>query len=479
MKVNARMNKIMTFKGVNTNTFAPFSTSGATYSIYSPINDQQQQAAKKRKERKVHAIGYSIGASTLAIGVLAAILAKGMPKGFYKKADEIFKSFERKRKQLIADDRNGIYLRTLNWLKSAGERAKAVFNIGPLKDVFIKHWAYKTKFTKTIFDGITHGFEWVAKKTSNNAYRASDKKIDRMFKVLKEAHSNIPQDKLQQLHTINGKTQTVSKWIEDLHKQIQNGYNKGFDLSARTERTKNLEEVLDGVAKIVYARTFGHIHGFNIKQLFENKGVRESLVSDLTNLWNEKDIRQCFISEKWAAPARKAHTDKIEGIKKPIDETIKELLPLYKKILPEDEYAKIEKVIKSATKSFDHAVKVETEKLFDKIRDLKIGCAPLDAGMLSLALAIIGVKLAKADSNDERKSIGLLYGIPALGTILTISYCTAALVSGGQAIMLGLIAGAIIHKAGEVADKIRKDSNEKKAQQSKLQEQQAMEIGGK
>lgn len=473
------MNRIMTFKGVNTNTFAPFPTSGATYAVYSPINDQQQQAVKRRKEKKVHAIGYSIGVSTLAIGVLAAILAKGMPKGFYKKADEILKNFEQKRKQLIADDKNGLYLKALNGLKVAGERAKAIFNIGPLKDVFLKHWAYKTKLTKTIFDGITSGFEWVAKKTSNNAYRTTEKRLDRMFKIFTDSHSSIPKEKLNEMVEINGVKKTVKQWLQELHSDIKNGYNNGFDSSARAQRTKKLEEVLEGVSKIVYARTFGHIHGFNIKQLFENKGIRESLISDLTKLWEEKDLRQCFISEKWAEPARKAHTEKIEDIKKPIIETLeKQLLPLYKKILPETEYEKVDAAGKRTIKAFNHSVKVETEKLFDKIRDLKIGCAPLDAGMLSLALAIIGIKLAKADNNDERKSIGLLYGIPALGTIVTISYCTAALVSGGHAIMLGLIAGALIHKAGEVADNIRKERNENKAQIAQQQQQQAIEIGG-
>lgn len=455
------MNKMMTFQGVNTNTFAPFTTSGASYAIYSPINSEQQQSVKKRKDRRVHAVGYSIGVSTIVIGLGALFLAKGMPNGFYKKAEEIFKNLEQKRKQLIQSDKNGLYLRTLNWIKAAGERAKAVFNIGPLKDVGLKHLAYKNTFTKKIFNVITSGFEWVAKRRSHNAYRDTDKKLDKMFKIFSASHSSIPKEKLNEVVEINGEYKTVARWLKELHANINNEYNTGFSQTVRNQRTKQLEEVLEGVAKTVFERTFGQINGFNLKKL-----------------WEEKDLRQCFISEKWAAPARKVHTDSIEGIKKPIIETLQEkLLPLYKKVLPEAEYKKVEAATKAATKSFDHSVKIETEKIFDKLRDLKIGCAPMDTIGLVLILGDIIRKLAMADNNDERKSIGLLYGIPALGTIATISFCTAALISGGQAIMLGLIAGLLINKVGEAVDNERKKRHEIKLQQSQLQQQQAIEVG--
>lgn len=478
------MNKITSFKGVNTQTtYAPFSTSGATYAIYSPINDQQQQAVKKRRDRKVHAIGYSIGISTIVIGLGALVLAKGMPKGFYKKADEIIKSLEQKRKQLIASNKNlsmlqEFYLRGLNGLKSVGERAKAIFNFGPLKDVLLKHWAYKTPFTKVIFEKITLGFEWVAKKTSNNAYKSTDRKLDKMFKAFDDAHSNIPKEKLDEIIEIDGVRKTTRQWLQDLHSDIKTGYQNGFNESVRTQRTQKMEEVLEGVAKTVYERTFGHIHGFNMRKFLQDKTLREQLVADLKGLRDEKDLRQCFISERWAESARKVHTDKIEDIRKPIVSTIQDkLLPLYKKILPEAEYDKVETVAGKTVKSFNHAVKVETEKLFDKIRDLKIGCAPFDTLGVLATLGIIGVKLAKADNNDERKSIGLLYGIPALGTILTISCCTAALISGGQAVMFGLAAGILINKVGEIVDKMRKENNERKAQLAKLAEQEAIEVG--
>lgn len=477
MKVQARMNRIMSFKGVNTQTtFAPFQTNGANYAIYTPINDQQQQAVNKRKEKKVHTIGYSIGVSTLAIGGLVLLLAKGLPKGFYKKTEEFIRNLEQKRKVLIQNNKNGVYLKTVEWLKSAGERAKAIFNIGPLKDIFIKHWSYKTKFTKAIFDGITSGFERVAKRTSNNAYRKAEKRLDKMFKVLSEAHNHIPKEKMNEVIEIKGVRKTAAQWIKELHGSINKEYNSGFSKSVRDKRTEKLEEVLEGVAKTVYERTFGHVHGFNIKKMLQNKTLREQLKSDLKDIWDEKDLRQCFISEKWAGPARKTHTEAIEKIKKPIIEALEEkLLPLYKKVLPESEYTKVSKAINKTTKTFNDAVKVETEKLFDKIRDLKIGCAPLDTGLLLFALGMIGIKLAKADDNEERKSIGYLYGVPALGTITTISYCTAALISGGEAVLLGLIAGALIHKGGEVLNNRRIAKNENKAQLEKLQQQQAME----
>ena len=62
----------------------------------------------------------------------------------------------------------------------------------------------------------------------------------------------------------------------------------------------------------------------------------------------------------------------------------------------------------------------------------------------------------KAETTDDKYSVSLKYGIPAIGAIATSLYCTARLVSGGKAMLLGLLSGWVMNKAGVVVDDARK-----------------------
>lgn len=453
------MNKQISFIGVNTqSTFAPFPTSGATYAIYSPINENQNHEIKKHKERRVHTLGYSMGVSALVLGLGALFLAKGMPKNFYKKFEELFKNIEQKRKSLVGNNERltklqELYYHFLGGAKVVTGRAKALFNLGPLKDTWLKYQAKKYPLTNRCFNWITSQFEKVARSTSNRKYAKTDKKFKEMISVFNNSHSSIPKEKLQEVIEINGEKKTVAQWINELqttHLNVTKAYGEGFDATIRAERIEKLNDTLERVAKQIYDMTWGRCKGLNLKALL-----------------HEPLIREKFLSEELGNPERAKYVKEVAGLKDPITSTLKDkVLPLYEKLLPPDEYGKVKEAADATLKSFDKSFKVETEKLFDKLRDLKIGCAPLDTLGLLTALGIISVKLAKADNNDERTSIGLLYGIPALGTIATISYCTAALISGGQAIIFGLLAGLAINKIGEFLDKKRKEFNENQAKQT-------------
>ena len=104
---------------------------------------------------------------------------------------------------------------------------------------------------------------------------------------------------------------------------------------------------------------------------------------------------------------------------------------------------------------------MESDKLFDKIRDLKIGAAPMDAVALLTSLGIVGWGLTKADSKEERISVSLKYGIPTVGAIATTMYCTLGLIPAGKSVVIGLVSGAVINKLGAWVDKTRKKYKEK------------------
>lgn len=135
---------------------------------------------------------------------------------------------------------------------------------------------------------------------------------------------------------------------------------------------------------------------------------------------------------------------------------LQEILTLYKKVLPRSEYLKLKKQVQNAVKSLDHSIDTETNKYFDKARDLKLGAAPTDVISILGTVGAVGWFLGKSKDKDEKISASLKYGIPAVGAIATSLYCTARLISGGKALLFGLLSGWAINKVGVFTDQVRK-----------------------
>ena len=128
----------------------------------------------------------------------------------------------------------------------------------------------------------------------------------------------------------------------------------------------------------------------------------------------------------------------------------------YKSLLPRKEYLKLKSKVQSAIKSLDKSIDIETNQYFDKARDLRLGSAPTDVLSILITGGAVGYYLNKAENKDEKYSVALKYGIPAIGAVATSLYCTARLVSGGKAMLVGLLSGWIMNKIGEAVDNTRK-----------------------
>ena len=98
---------------------------------------------------------------------------------------------------------------------------------------------------------------------------------------------------------------------------------------------------------------------------------------------------------------------------------------------------------------------METDKFFNKLRDLTLGSAPTDCLSMLTGISAIGIGLTKADDNNERVSVMLKYGIPALGTIATSLCLGAALISGGAAFVYSTLSGLCMNKIGTKVDEYR------------------------
>lgn len=135
---------------------------------------------------------------------------------------------------------------------------------------------------------------------------------------------------------------------------------------------------------------------------------------------------------------------------------IQEILTVYNKLIDKGEYDAIRLKSYDAVKVFDKSIDLEADKLFDKIRDLLIGAAPTDSIGVLGSVAVTGWFLAKSDNVDERISVALKYGIPAIGAVAVSLYCTLGLVAGGASLAIGMLSGLVINQIGVMADKLVK-----------------------
>lgn len=153
-------------------------------------------------------------------------------------------------------------------------------------------------------------------------------------------------------------------------------------------------------------------------------------------------------------------TMNIQGIKEIMGDSgkgaLQEILTIYKKLMPREEYLKIKETTNKTVKYLDNAITKETDNFFDMMRDLKMGSAPTDILSILAAIGAIGVGLSKSENKDQQYSVLLKAGIPAVGAIATSLYFSASLVSGGRAMLYGGISGLLISKAGEKLDEYRK-----------------------
>lgn len=143
---------------------------------------------------------------------------------------------------------------------------------------------------------------------------------------------------------------------------------------------------------------------------------------------------------------------------------VEEVLGIYKKILPKAEYSKIEKMYNSWVKSLDKSIKTETEDFMGKLRDLTMGSAPTDVLTILGAFSVLGYNLAKSDDNNQRVSIALKYGIPALAGIGSSLYFNAKLFAGSKALLASSLLSFGVNRLGSWADKKLKAYQQKKVQ---------------
>jgi len=132
---------------------------------------------------------------------------------------------------------------------------------------------------------------------------------------------------------------------------------------------------------------------------------------------------------------------------------VEELLNIYHHLLPKEEFKVLSKTVKKSTTALNDAVLTESDKLVDKVRDLKSGSALTDVGMsLLIPLGTTSVGLAMADTKEKKRSVLLNLGIPLLVGVATSVTCTVGMLTAGPSLILSLITGAVANRIGSKID---------------------------
>ena len=470
------------------------------------LPDLAEFSRDKEKQKKY---GTALAITTLGVGFTALALGKGLNrKGrlnlnklnnyFIKKSNE----FSQKK---IFTKGEEFTKNVVNTGKGITQSTRAVMNTISLKDILFKKVTDPIPGLGKACQLTTDFFEKVAITTTINSYANTSKAFEKMYNQFSNANDKVPVD-------IGYKSRSILKSVKKI-------YDYSFGIGEITNRIENSKKTFEKLDENFWQKSFSHIKELATNKDTYSSFIAEKMLAgdksrliadvntqkaklhftpkdDFNNLKSmAEDIRGMIdpfkqetneileniksnldtVAKKNSPLAKEAVIKDMTKLTNFIDDTkiaeqfrqsitelpksqpgkLQVLLSLYKNELNAKDYKKLEDSVNNAIKSLNKSTQLETDNLFDKMRDLKIGSAPTDMVTLLTTFATVGIGLSKAKDDDERASAALKFGIPAIGTVMTSMYGTLKMFSAGQSLIFGAITGLIINKIGEAADNLR------------------------
>lgn len=501
----------------NKSVFAPLQSNSVPYAITKPITPTQKQAEEKEKEKKYNHLGANIFKLALVSGLGILILMKGIPPTVKRKLTNWGSVIEGKTSKYSQNLKNlswpqKIFYGALKITKPILNNIEAIFTLANLKDILVKKGLELCPPLAKAGDKITEWFEKVSVRMSRRKYISTLSRSEKMFADFADANrlikdSNVAKNLNQGVENVRtfytqGFNEAVRNERFERSKKAMDTCQKKGSLAEQfweetlrhpwkffTERknyTKFLAEDLlhtpknqlhEEVAKLREKFSTSFMDNYRGAYFQLKKFSRKSDPADVIERRTIKHLKELLLECKKAGKFDENSKKNILGQlrilqeKHPDNERIQKIINIitedkkgelqcimekYKRNLSPEEYQKLEKSVNKFLDSLHVAIDNETDKLFDKVRDLKIGSAPKDTLGVLASIGAVGWGLSKADNNDERVSVSLKYGIPAIGGVLTALYCTLGLVAAGPSLLIGLASGIAISKIGTIADNMRK-----------------------
>lgn len=416
---------------VNNNPFQDFKTSQNTKNYYLLPKDNPDEFVSLEKEEKHTRLVFKIALTTLGVGFGTLALMKGLPKNTVKNLSKLkeflHEKFQNVSSELKTDKLNDKYEKAQEKVNKLINKSQSLNNLGWFKDVLFLKLMGLNKYTKNLHSKITEKFDKISLKTVDNAYKLSEETFSGLFNMYDES-AIIRMAKAKGLDA----TEILQK-IAEKRKNIQATLNSNFGASSRNERHQRMKDSMVNLVDDFW------------KNLRSQKSYKSSIAEELL-----VDSKNTLSKPLYTA------RENIAGAGNKLSSgELKELLDLYKKILPESEFVKLEAQAKKSIETLDKAIDTDAVEYFDKYRDLVLGCAPTDTLSVIASLGSVGLGLSTAEDKNERYSVLLNVGLPIVGSVATTLYFTARLVSGFKALGLGLLSGFVFGQAGSVVDNLR------------------------
>lgn len=424
----------------SSNAFHEFKQSENCYFVTPPQQQDKKKQGVSGKKITLYAIGAGFGILALTKGVMS----KSFTKVLTKWKNSLEKKVQKNGKL------NNFYKFTLKNITNFRNRFESINNFTTLKDVALQRAMFgkngQRTFTRRIHEGITRIFDKISRHTVNSSYA----KTNRRFAILNDQMTAI-NERLLRENPNNPQIRSIIEQIKAKMSSVNTDLNAGFGINARNTRLQQMNKASEG--------------------LFDN--FWNASLSDVRN-FRSRNMYSSYIAEDYLLPHKTKMIDETKALAQNSQKNLDEILKLYKDILPKREYIQLEGQSKNAFNSLRKSIDTETNKYFDKFRDLKLGAAPTDVISILGTAGTAAWFVGKSEDKDKRISASLKYGIPAVGAIATSLYCSAKLIAGGKALLFGLLSGWAINKIGIVADNIRKQYaldislQNKKAQSDKV-----------
>jgi hypothetical protein len=421
---------------------------------------------------------------------------------------------------------NKIYVVTRKQLDRFLQKGDAVNNFTTIKDTIFERIMGCNKYTRKLHGSITKFFEKLGRQSVVNSYHNSRNSLSYAINLANDSIPNMSQNSsvLKRINELNTEIQTLSDknfgkralrsryylfrkateemktafeklkdfWTTDVFKEFmadskivkqRESIAKGVNANRKelsyslAHMNRDSEGIIMKMVEVVDIKDTDKITALRnlrteIKQFAKNSenlsdvGLKNKILADMDKFSQDviKSLSEKTIDEKSATQllTEMGNLKNLFGNYK--RGKLEELLDIYRQTLSPKEFKQVEKAYRDWIKSLDKSIKIETEDFVNKLRDLTMGSAPTDILSLLGGLGVLGYNLGKADDNNQRVSISLKYGIPALSLIGVSLYCNAKLFAGTKGLMVGTLASAILNRIGSFADDSLKNYQAKKVE---------------
>lgn len=312
---------------------------------------------------------------------------------------------------------------------------------------------YLAHFGKAPIQGRYHGVKKIALTLQTEFAKLKDvfwsKDVYNQF----IADSKILEKKQLIQKEVHGFRKQLTYSISDMANDSEDAIRKMTDLISfkDVDKIKHLRDIRVNIKK--YTKDPAANDKLKETILADMDAFVEKINESLKNKTIDNDSAQVLINEM------KGLKDSFVGFKQG---KIEDVLDIYKNLLSKDDYAALKKSYRSSVKSLDKSIKIENDDFVSKLRDLALGSAPTDVLTILGSIGVLGYNLGKSDNNEQRVSIALKYGIPALAGVGVSLICNAKLFAGSKALIIGSLSSLVLNEIGVLCDNALKKHRETK-----------------